>query len=124
ARFEAVAGDDLRRSLEEGRVREYFPLEPVGAVAAGSASSGAMAAADSVLLRLRDGPPWAVRGDHPAGGRSVALASALTLEATALPTSAAMLPLLDRMIGPWASTESGMTEAEPGTVLALHPRAR
>lgn len=124
ARFEAVAGDDLSRSLEEVRVREYFPLEPVGAVAAGSASSGAMAAADSVLLRLRDGSPWAVRGDHPAGGRYVILASALTLEATSLPTSAAMLPLLDRMIGPWASTESGMTEAEPGTVLALHPRAR
>src|SRR5690606_41587907 len=82
----------------------------VGAVAAGRASSGARAAAAWVRLRLREGSPWAGRGDHPAGGRYLILASALTLEATSLPTSAAMLPLLDRMIGPWASTESGMTE--------------
>ncbi|HUG41230.1 MAG TPA: VWA domain-containing protein [Longimicrobiales bacterium] len=94
-------------ALEETRLREVYGLEPQGAPA------------DSVLLRLTTGEPWAVAGTTPAGGRYVLLATPLTPEASTIPTSAAMLPLLDRAIGAWAAGAAERAEHEPGDAVTL-----
>ncbi len=101
-------GDDLVGALDEARIRQSYRLEREPA-----------ASGDSVLLRLRDGAAWIVRGELPAGGRYLLVASPLTAEASTLPTSAGLLPLLDRLIGAWAAAEAGRTEAGPGDRLPL-----
>jgi hypothetical protein len=106
ARF-APTADPLLRSLEAVRVRSHYPLRPAGA------------ATDSVLLALQDGAPWAVRGQRPAGGTYVLLASPLDEAATTLPTGPALLPLLDRMIGSWLAPHAVAVEALPGAEHAL-----
>ena len=77
------------------------------------------AATDSVLLRLQDGTPWAVRGTRAQGGRFIVLASPLTVQATTIPASAAMIPLLDRVTGTWAAADAARAEAQPGERVAL-----
>lgn len=101
-------GDDLIGALENTRIRQSYRL--VREQAPGR---------DSVLIRLRDGNSWLVRGELPGGGRYLLLASPLNEEASSLPTSAAMLPLLDRMIGAWAAAEPSRTEASPGDRMPL-----
>jgi hypothetical protein len=72
-----------------------------------------------VLLRLADGSAWAVRGTRPGGGRYVLLGSSLSENATNLPTTPALLPLLDRLLGAWVAARSSVTEAAPGDELPL-----
>lgn len=104
ARFQMRDSTDaVLRTLESARLRNVYALSP-----------STRATGDSVLLRLRDGAPWAVRGERAGGGRYVLIASPLTESATSIPTSAAMLPLLDRIIRTWATAESGTEEALPG----------
>ncbi len=113
ARFDARdTADDLVRALAGARVRQLYPLQRQGA-----------AAGDTVLLRLSDGSPWAVRGSLPSGGHYLLLASPLSAEATTLPTSSAMVPLLDRLTGAWASSAPTRTEALPGQLVPLPPGA-
>jgi hypothetical protein len=100
--------DSVLRTLEGARLRNVYALTPSG-----------RAAGDSVLLRLRDGAPWAVRGTRAGGGRYVLIASPLTESASSIPTSAAMLPLLDRIIRTWAAAEGGTEEAQPGDEITL-----
>lgn len=111
ARF---AGDDrndaLLRTLEPARLRLAYPLLPEAA-----------GAADSVLLRLSDGAPWAVRGQRRTGGLYVVLGSPLSEEASTIPTSAAMLPLLDRLTGAWTLPAPPRHDVEPGAELAVPP---
>jgi hypothetical protein len=102
ARFAPQSGDPLLRALEGVRLRDVYPLQPQDA------------AGDSVLLRLADGTPWAVRGERRTGGIFIVLGSPLTAEASTIPTSAAMLPLLDRLAGTWAMNEPPRTEVDPG----------
>lgn len=109
ARFELRdSTDELTRALASARVRQVYPLQRQSA-----------AAGDTVLLRLADGTPWAVRGTLPSGGRYLLLASPLTQEATSLPTSSAMVPLLDRLTGAWASSAAARTEVAPGEMVPM-----
>jgi hypothetical protein len=78
---------------------------------------------DSVVLRLTDGTPWAVRGERASGSRFVLLGSTLTPQASTIPTSAAMLPLLDRLFGVWTATAMAAADAPPGEIVDLPPEA-
>lgn len=96
----------MDRLLEDVRVRQVYGLEPVGGPA------------DTVLLRLHTGEPWAVAGD--AGpGRYLLLATPLVPEAGNIPTSAAMLPLIDRAVTEWAPGTVGSADHRPGDVVSL-----
>ena len=101
--------DDLSRALALARVRQTYPLVRQGTGAAG----------DTVLLRLTDGAPWAVRGSLPSGGRYVVVATPFTSTASTLPTSAAMVPLLDHLTGSWATTAATRNEAAPGEIVRV-----
>ncbi len=121
ARFAPVEdGDELLRALEGIRIQQVYRLERTGPAPASSGESPAPAALDSTLLRLRDGAAWAVRGELPGTmGRYVLLASPLSLEASTLPSSAAMLPLLDRVLGAWAAAEPARSHVTPGEAVVL-----
>ncbi len=109
-RLEVAESDPLRPQLAGIRVFEAFRLAPVGDPRPG---------ADSALLRLDDGAPWIVRGERRGGGRYLLLASSLSEEASTLPASAALVPLLDRMIGVWATSGGTPASAEPGQEITL-----
>ena len=100
--------DELVRALGDARLRETYRLE-----------RDRRAPADSVLLRLRDGTAWAIRGTHPEGGRYILIGTPLSPEASTLPTSTAMVPLLDRLIGTWAAAEPPRSQALPGEAIVL-----
>ena len=102
-----AAGEALQRQLPAIRVRRTYPLRATGA------------AADSVLLRLSDGTPFAVRGQRPGGGTYVLLASPLADTSTTLPVTAAMVPLLDQLTGAWAAASMGSAEVVPGERIDL-----
>ncbi|CAN5612636.1 hypothetical protein BH23GEM10_BH23GEM10_08070 [soil metagenome] len=113
ARFDVTAladaaTDPLLRALGGVHLQRSFPLiaEPA-------------ASADSVLLRLADGGAWAVRGERAGGAVYVLLGSTLTADASNLPTSAAMLPLLDRALSAWALERPARNDAAPGADIAL-----
>jgi hypothetical protein len=110
ARFAEPVADPLLRGLPGTRIRTAYPLVHEAP------------AADSVLLRLADGSPWAVRGERRTGGMFVLLASPLSPEASTIPVSAAMLPLTDRMTGSWATARHDPTDFAPGTAVVLPPR--
>ena len=111
-KFAAQAGtDELVRALATVRVLQLYRLAPTG-----------NPVQDTVMLRLENGAPWAVRGPRARGGSFVVLASPLTVEATTLPASAAMIPLLDRITGSWSAPDAPRSEISPGERIAL-PRA-
>ncbi|MGH7464243.1 MAG: hypothetical protein ACREK1_03650, partial [Longimicrobiales bacterium] len=110
ARFAAEQPDPLLRGLADARVRQIYPI-----------TQTSDAGADTVLVRLADGGAWAVRGTRAIGGTYVLLGSPLTPEASTLPTSALMLPLLDRLTGAWSLAQPARTDAEPGQEIALNP---
>ena len=103
----APGGGELGEALAGARLRQVYGLEPQGTPG------------DSVLLRLAGGEPWAVAGGLPGGGRYVLLATPLTPEGGTIPTSAAMLPLVDRAVGAWAVGAAESTGHEPGDVVTL-----
>jgi hypothetical protein len=105
ARLDA-AGSGLEHVLDDVRLRQVYGLEPTGE------------RKDTVLLRLRTGEPWAVAGETPSG-RFVLLGTPLTPEAGTIPTSAAMLPLLDRALGAWVVGQAARREHGPGDVVTL-----
>lgn len=102
------ASDELLRSLANVRVMKPYAL-----------TRASRATADTVLLRLEDGSPYAVRGDRARGGRFVLLASSLTPDATTLPTSTAMIPLLDRLTGAWSAPAIPRSEVLPGERVSM-----
>jgi Aerotolerance regulator N-terminal len=111
ARFALGEGtDELLQTLDRVRLTQVYTLTKEGA-----------APADSVLLALSDGTPWAVRGERPNGTSYIVLASPLSASATTLPTSAAMVPLLDRVIGAWASARAIDGAFAPGAEAPLPP---
>lgn len=89
------------------RLRQVYGLERV------------RPAADTVLLRLQTGEPWAVAGAAPPG-RFLILATPLTVEGGTIPTSAAMLPLLDRAVNAWAGGAAGDRQHAPGDLVTVH----
>jgi hypothetical protein len=109
-RLDSAAIDGTLRTIGRVRVLRAYRLAPQ-----------AGATADSALVRLTDGSPWAVHGTRAGGGRYVVFASPLSTDATTLPTSAALLPLLDRLLGAWIASAPAIAEAAPGTEIALPP---
>ncbi len=107
-RFLPRGNDELERALAGARVMQFYKLTPT-----------ARSARDSVLLRLQDGSPWAVSGERARGGRFVLLASPLTPEASTIPTSVAMVPLIDRATGQWVAPPAARAEARPGEQMSL-----
>lgn len=99
--------DGVLRPLEDVRIREWYMLEHVSATP------------DSVILALSDGSPFAVRGNRSVGGVYVLLSSPLSEAATTLPTSSAMVPLIDRLTGAWTAATASSPTAEPGATIAL-----
>lgn len=108
ARFAQEQNDPLLRGLADARLRLVYPLAPTSA-----------GTADSVLLRLADGGAWAVRGTRTVGGAYVLLGSPLDTASSTLPTSALMLPLLDRITGAWALALPPRTDAATGDEIAI-----
>ena len=108
ARFLRRGNDELERSLANVRVLQSYRLLPA-----------ARNPRDSVLLRLQDGSAWAVQGERARGGRFVLLASPLTPAASTLPTSVAMIPLIDRATGIWVAPAAARAEARPGELMSL-----
>jgi hypothetical protein len=103
------AADELMQPLDRVRLTQVYALRRQGGAAAG----------DTVLLRLRDGAEWAVRGERIRGGRYILLASPLSAEATTVPTTAAMVPLLDRLVGAWAAAAPARADFAAGDVVPL-----
>jgi hypothetical protein len=101
------ADRDLEAALGAVDVRQRFRLR------------GAAGAGDVALVSVRGAGPWAVRGHGPDGGAYVLVASALTPEATSIPTSPALVPLLDRLIAEAAAVPAAGREARPGEVIAV-----
>lgn len=108
-----VAGDDASAALRDARVARAYRI----VTAPGAAGT-------DTLLRLADGRPWLVAARATTGQRVLLLASPLTPEASSVPASAAMIPLLDRLTGEWAGVAgTGTASLEPGTVVQLPGRA-
>ncbi len=108
ARFDTGAmRDELMRTLATVRVSQAFALVPQAAVA------------DSVMLRLADGSAWAVRGERRGGGAWVLVASSFGESATTLPASAAMIPLMDRLITSWTTPANAAIELQPGDEIVI-----
>lgn len=99
--------DGVLRPLADVRIRAWYVLQRVSA------------SPDSVVLALSDGSPFAVRGNRSVGGVYVLLASPLVEAATTLPTSSAMVPLIDRLTGAWTAASVSAPSAEPGSTIAL-----
>jgi hypothetical protein len=99
-------GSGLESVLEGARLRQVYGLEPVGE------------ARDTVLLRTGAGAPWAVAGAAGAG-RFLILGTPLTPAGGTLPTSAAMLPLVDRAVTAWSADEPAGIDHRPGDVVTL-----
>jgi len=100
--------DPLLGTLARVRLRRIYPLLP-----------GSAGTADSVLLRLEDGSAWAVRGVSAGGTRYVLLGSPLDPEASSIPTSAAMIPLLERILAHWAVGRPERLEATTGEEVTM-----
>jgi hypothetical protein len=100
------AADPLLRALHNVRLRLTYPLQ-----------HESPAPGETVLLRLADGQPWAVRGERTDGGIYVLLGSPLTAEASTVPTSAAMLPLLDRLTAAWSLAQPPRTDLHAGAAI-------
>ncbi len=113
ARFAATAEDpELAAALADARVVDFFPLRTTGPDAG-----------DTVLLRLSTRDPWLVKGHTIGGTTYVMVASPLASEATTLPTSAALIPLLDRILGPWTTRGAAVRDIRIGESIALPPAA-
>jgi Aerotolerance regulator N-terminal len=118
ARLAAVAGDaELAAALAGTRIVRTYPLAPA---AAPGPSPGATAQADSVLMRLSTGEPWVVRG-HVAGGGTYLLVSSPLADptATTLPTSAGIIPLLDRLLSSWAVRGTPVRDVQAGAEITV-----
>lgn len=117
-----------RTAAGEARLRTDSPdLEPVLASVRLRTAYGlertATDAADTVLIALRDGSPWLLRGAVGAG-RYLLLATPLSPGASNIPVSAAMLPLLDRILGDWSGSPGVAPSLAPGQVIPLPDRAQ
>jgi len=99
--------DDLMRPLERVRILSWHTLQRAG--------SGA----DTVLLTLSDGAPLAVRGTRAGGGIYLLLSTPLDEAASTIPTSPAMLPLIDRLTGAWSAATAASRTAAPGESVTL-----
>ncbi|HUP88473.1 MAG TPA: BatA and WFA domain-containing protein, partial [Longimicrobiales bacterium] len=96
----ASTSDELLRGLTGVRVAQSYQLTQTSR------------SADSVILRLEDNSPWAIRGTRVRGGRFVLIASPLNTTASNLPASPAMIPLIDRATGVWSAVDAPRSEVQ------------
>lgn len=113
ARLRTDGTTGLDASLTAVRLRTVYRIEPTG-----------RADEDTVLLALRDGAPWLLRGRVPGAGHYLLLATPLTASASNIPVSAAMLPLLDRVLADWSSNPAPASALTPGQSFSLPDGAR
>jgi aerotolerance regulator-like protein/VWA domain-containing protein len=109
ARGEAgvVTTPEIPVDLSETRVRSHFQLIP-----------DARADTSRVLARLTSGEPWIVDADTGAG-RVLLLASPIEEDASSLPVTAVMIPLLDWALGTWSAGEGASGEVSAGSAIPL-----
>ncbi|MGI9628683.1 MAG: hypothetical protein ACR2QM_17745, partial [Longimicrobiales bacterium] len=98
-----VTQSDLDIGLDDLEITTYFRLTPADGEAAGQ-----------TVASLSNGDPWIVSG-RGAAGPYVLFASPLDAEATTLPVSAAMLPLLEWAIDRWSAGNQGEGALTAGT---------
>ena len=99
-RYEPGGGD-----LGASRIAQTAPIAGLGGLEVRdpfTLTSTGLALDDTVLFRLDGGEPWLVRGTTTEGTAYLLLGSALTSEASDIPTSAAMVPFIDALVGVWA----------------------
>jgi hypothetical protein len=108
ARIAVPSADPLLRPLANARIHTHYRLQREGTTGG-----------DSVVLSLADGAPWAVTGARGDGARFVVFGSPLDEEATTVPTSPALVPLLDRAFGTWLARAASAAAARPGEEVAL-----
>jgi hypothetical protein len=99
----------LDSALAGVRLRTVYRLE----------RTGRPSPPDTVLIALRDGSPWLLRGTLPGAGTYLLLATPLAASASNIPVSAAMLPLLDRILGDWAGSPVPSPSLTPGQSFTL-----
>jgi hypothetical protein len=100
-----LLGDGLPTDLTGVRVSAHHPLTPT------EGESGSY----DVLAQLPAGDPWLVAGQAPTGPY-VLIASPLDVEATTLPVSATMVPLLE-----WIVSRAALPGARAASVEAGQP---
>ena len=100
-RYEPAAGNRGVTRLENG-VEEVPGLDGLEIRRNYQLVSDGLVGGDTSLVRLASGEPWLVRGMTTEGAAYLLLASPLTIEASALPISAAMVPFMDASVGDWA----------------------
>jgi Aerotolerance regulator N-terminal len=93
--------------LRGTRVRSRFQLIP-----------GPEADTSRILARLSSGEPWIVEVTA-GGGRALLLASPLEEEASSLPVTAALIPLLDWALGSWSARRGGSGDVPAGSPIPL-----
>ena len=108
--------NEARGDARIGESRLRFPLEDVS-VAGGYRLVSAAGAGHEVVVRLTDGSPWLVAGGTE-GGPYRLVGSPLKPDATNLPVTAFMIPLLEWLVAP-PGREGGLHRAAAGTPLAL-----
>jgi hypothetical protein len=109
-----LAGPAPIPGLDDLVIRRRYTLRPT-----------ALAAADTVLLRLAGGEAWLVRGTRGERAAYLLLGSPLIPEATDLPVSAAMVPFIDALVGEWARRGAVLRSVHEGIArVQLPPRAR
>ncbi len=95
-------------------VRRYYRLR-----------SSDLAPRDTALIRLDDGEPWLIRGKTESGSAYILLASPFNPDASDIAVSAAMVPLVDALVGAWARRGlADMVAVEGVGVMHLPARAR
>ncbi|HSM36767.1 MAG TPA: VWA domain-containing protein, partial [Longimicrobiales bacterium] len=109
----SVPGDaDLDAALGAVRLRTPYRLLPE----AGGAS-------DEVRVVLGDGSPWAVAGERTGGRRYLLVAGALDGAEGDVAGSAAMVPLVDRLVAGWSGAAPDGADLAPGDAYFLPGRA-
>ncbi len=108
--------NEARGDARIGQSRLRFPLDDVS-VAGGYRLVGTAGAGHEVVVRLTDGSPWLVAGDTE-GGPYRLVGSPLEPDATSLPVTAFMIPLLEWLVAP-PGRGGGSHGVAAGTPLAL-----
>ena len=107
-----MSGAGLPVDLGGTRVRSAYRLRP---------ETGADTAA--VLARLATGEAWMVES-RTAGGRALLLGSPFEEDASSLPVTAVVIPLLDWTLGSWSAGSRDGLSLEAGQPLPLPESAR
>jgi hypothetical protein len=109
----SVPGDaELDAALGDVDLRTPYRLEPEPG-----------GADDEVRVRLGDAVPWAVAGERSGGRRYLLVAGALDGAEGDVAGTAAMVPLVDRLVAGWAGAAPEGADLAPGDVYPLPGRA-